>query len=174
MFQCSNYRQRPKTKAAGYSLIVRCAACLAIRITFLRTLGCFMEDSMIYGGGVAGYEAGGVRRGLRRVLTRGRRRAIGRLGIDRATSSKRPARASQPPPTLISNHPTPRYLSEFSGQSWSHWDGPRIFTRLEQRGIDRGDIYIDLSSNWPAGRLTTLASPPFYTHELICAIRRTH
>lgn len=79
-----------------------------------------MEDSMIYGGGVAGYEAGGVRRGLRRVLTRGRQRAIGRLGIDRATSSKRPARASQPPPTLISNHPTPRYLSEFSGQSWSH------------------------------------------------------
>lgn len=121
-----------------------------------------MEDSMIYGGGVAGYEAGGVRRGLRRVLTRGRRRAIGRLGIDRATSSKRPARASQPPPTLISNHPTPRYLSEFSGPSWSHWDGPRIFSRLEQRAIDRGDIYIDLSSNWVAGRHTNLASSPFY------------
>lgn len=174
MIHCSNYRQRPKTKDGGYSLIIRRAACLAIRITFLRTLGCFMEDSMIYGGGVAGYEAGGVRRGLRRVLTRGRRRAIGRLGIDRATSSKRPARASQPPPTLISNHPTPRYLSEFSGQSRSHWDGPRIFSRLEQRAIDRGDIYIDLSSNWPAGRRTTLASPPFYMHEPMCAIRCTY
>lgn len=120
IFHCSNYSQQPKTKDAGYCLIIRRTACLAIRITFLRTLGCFMEDSMIYRGGVAGYEAGGVRRGLRRVLTRGRRRAIGRLGIDRATSSKRPARASQPPPTLISNHPTPRYLSEFSGQGWSH------------------------------------------------------
>lgn len=90
---------------------------------------------MIYGGVVAGCDAHAGRgaEGLRRVRAPGAERAIGRASIDRAAPSERPARASQPPPTLISNHPTPRYLSEFSGQSWSRRDGPRISSRLEQR-----------------------------------------
>lgn len=52
--------------------------------------------------------ARGVARGLRAARARaGRLRAIGGRRIDRVASSTRPARTNQPPPTLISNHPTP-------------------------------------------------------------------
>lgn len=70
------------------------------------------------------------------------RRAIGRLCIDRATRSKRPARTEQPPPTLISNHPA---LCDASA-SFPDAAGATE-TGLESTAGRNKDTRIDLCSN---------------------------
>ncbi|CAF4880456.1 unnamed protein product [Pieris macdunnoughi] len=90
---------------------------MAIRDTFLRIFGYFMNDSMIYEGGVL--SGCGVREASARVA-QGSTAARHWRTLHRSRDELYAARPSQPPPTLISNHPTPRYLSEFSGQSWNH------------------------------------------------------
>lgn len=73
----------------------------AISFIFTNIGGVLWRIQWFIGAVLEGAVRGGEARVAQGASAGGRRRAIGRRGIDRATSSRRPARACQPASTYV-------------------------------------------------------------------------